>query len=80
MQLIADGFKVALLGETRQEGLHAVVELVFIVELEEGEKMGKRLGRLHGKELVSIKEQCMVQFNCSCQIIQINHKRVYGVV
>lgn len=38
MQLLADGFKVALLGETRQEGLHAVVELVFIVELEKGEK------------------------------------------
>lgn len=34
MQLLTDGFKVALLGETRQEGLDAVVELVFIVELE----------------------------------------------
>lgn len=33
VQLLADGLQVALLGHSRQEGLHAVVELVFAVEL-----------------------------------------------
>lgn len=33
VQLVADGLQVALLGQARQEGLHAAVELVFTVKL-----------------------------------------------
>lgn len=33
VQLVADGLQVALLGQARQEGLHAAVELVFAVKL-----------------------------------------------
>lgn len=34
VDLFADGLQVALLGETRQQSLHAVVELVFAIKLE----------------------------------------------
>lgn len=33
VQLVTDGLQVALLGQVRQEGLHAAVELVLAVKL-----------------------------------------------
>lgn len=42
VDLVTDGLQVALLGQPRQQSLHAVVELLFAVELE-GKKKGKRL-------------------------------------
>lgn len=40
MQLLADGFQVALPRQARQEGLDAAVELVLVVELVGEEKGG----------------------------------------
>lgn len=34
VDLITDGLQVALLGQTRQQRLHAVVELLFAIKLE----------------------------------------------
>lgn len=36
MQLVADGFQVALARQARQEGLDAAVELVLVVKLGAG--------------------------------------------
>lgn len=38
VDLITDGLQVALLGQTRQQRLHAVVELLFAVKLDGKEK------------------------------------------
>lgn len=40
MQLLADGFQVALPRQARQEGLDAAVELVLVVELVGEEREG----------------------------------------
>lgn len=59
MDLFADGLQVALLGETRQQSLYAVVELVFAIKLER--KRQQRLknckldDRYIEKKLVDIK-------------------------
>lgn len=66
VDLFADGLQVALLGETSQQSLHTIVELVFAIKLERKREQRLKNWKLGDKyiekKLVDIK-QCLVQIS-----------------
>lgn len=83
VELLADGLQVALLGETRQQCLHAVVELVFTVELERKrrqrlkQRVTKQCSRTSNRRRLYKSPTCHFRSISSRLVVFQNDKWVY---